>query len=197
LVVGAGTVAETKVRRLLEGGADVYVVGPKATQALQRWAREGKLVWHARPFVPTDLDEVFLVVVATFSRQVNERVHQEAVRRRVLCNVVDDPAHCDFYFGAVARRGPLQFAISTSGCSPALAQRLKRQLEKQFAPEYGVWVEQLGEERRRLLARAMNPKRRQRLLQRLASGEGYAAYLRNKAAKKSVESGTGAPEEHK
>jgi precorrin-2 dehydrogenase/sirohydrochlorin ferrochelatase len=84
----------------------------------------------------------------------------------------------------------------TLSCSPALAQRLKRDLEKQFGPEYGVWVEKLGEERRRLLARAMNPRRRQRLLHRLASGEQYMVFLRNKAAKKSVELVSSTPDEH-
>jgi siroheme synthase-like protein len=136
---------------------------------------------------------MFLVVVATSLRRLNERVYQEAARRRVLCNAVDDPAHCDFYYGAVVRRGPLQIALSTSGCSPALAQRLKRELAKQFGPEYGAWVERLGETRRRLLAQTMDPKRRQRLLHRLASGEAYAAFVRNKAAKSRV---SGTPEEH-
>jgi siroheme synthase-like protein len=196
LVVGAGTVAEAKVRSLLESGADVHVVGPKATQTLKQWAREGKLVWQARSFDPSDLEGIFLVVVATSSRQLNERVSQEAARRRVLCNAVDDPAHCDFYYGAVVRRGPFQIAISTSGCSPALAQRLKSEIAKQFGPEYGAWVEQLGETRRTLLARIMDPKRRQRLLHRLASGEGYAAFVRSKAAKRKVESVSHTSEEH-
>ena len=181
LVVGAGKVAEAKVRRLLEGGADVHVVGPRATETLRQWAREGKLVWQARCFEPSDLAGMFLAVVATSSRQLNERVYQEAARRRVLCNAVDDPAHCDFYLGAVVQSGPLQIAISTSGCSPALAQRLKREIGKQFGPQYGAWVEHLGETRRRLLARTMDPKRRQRLLHRLASAEGYAAFVRSKA----------------
>jgi siroheme synthase-like protein len=191
LVVGAGTVAEAKVRSLLKGGADVRVVGPKATQTLRQWAREGKLVWHVRSFVPSDLEGMFLVVVATSSRWLNERVYQEAARRRVLCNVVDDPARCDFYYGAVVRRGPLQIAISTTGCSPALAQRLKGELEKQFGPEYGARVEQLGKTRRRLFARTMDPKRRQRLLHHLASGEGYPAFVRSKAGKRGAESVSG------
>jgi precorrin-2 dehydrogenase/sirohydrochlorin ferrochelatase len=178
LVVGAGTVAEAKVRSLLEGGADVHVVGPKATQRFKQWAREGKLVWQARSFEPSDLEGMFLVAVATSSRPLNERVFREAARRRVLCNTVDDPAHCDFYYGAVVRCGPLQIAISTSGCSPALAQRLRREIAKQFGPEYRAWVEHLGEMRRRLLARTMDPKRRQRLLHDLASGERYVAFAR-------------------
>jgi precorrin-2 dehydrogenase/sirohydrochlorin ferrochelatase len=192
LVVGAGMVAEAKVRSLLEVGAIVHVVGPQATETLKQWARDGKLVWHARSFQPSDLEGMFLVVVATSSRQLNKRVYQEAARRRVLCNVVDDPACCDFYYGAVVRCGPLQIAISTSGCSPALAQRLKRELEKQFGPKYGAWVEQLGETRRRLLARTMDPKRRQRLLHHLASGEGYLAFVRSKAGKRGAESVSGA-----
>jgi siroheme synthase-like protein len=191
LVVGAGTVAEAKLRSLLEGGADVQVVGPKATETVKQWARKGKLVWHARSFAPSDLEGVFLVVVATSSRRLNERVYQEAARRGVLCNVVDDPAHGDFYYGAAVCRGPLQIAISTSGCSPALAQRLKRELEKQLGPEYGAWVRQLGEARRKVLARNMDPKRRQRLLHRLASGEGYAAFVRSKAGKRGAPSVSG------
>lgn len=187
LVVGAGTVATAKVRSLLAGGADVRVVGPRATQTLQQWAREGKLVWEARSFEPSDLKGMFLVVVATSFRQLNERVSQEAARWRVLCSAVDDPPHCDFYYGAVVRCGPLQIAISTSGCSPALARRLRREIAKQFGPEYGAWVEKLGEARRRLLARAMNQKRRQRLLRDLASEERYAAFLRSRAAKSKVE----------
>jgi siroheme synthase-like protein len=138
---------------------------------------------------------MLLVVVATSSGRLNERVYQEAGRRGILCNVVDDPARCDFYFGAVVRRGPLQIAVSTSGCSPALAQRLKRELEKQFGPEYGAWVEQLGETRRRLLARTTDSKRRQRLLHHLASGEGYAAFVRSKAGKRRAELISGTPEE--
>ena len=184
LVVGAGTVAEAKVRGLLEGRADVHVVGPNPTETLRQWAREGKLVWHSRAFVPADLDGMFLAVVATSSRQLNERVYQEASRRGVLCNVVDDPAHCDFYYGAVVRRGPLQIAISTSGCSPALAQRLRREFEKEFGRDYGAWVEQLGRTRQSLLAQAMDPKRRQQLLKRLASGESFAAFMRSRAAKR-------------
>ena len=196
LVVGAGTVAEAKIRSLLECGADVHVVGPKATETLKQWARKGKLVWHARSFEPSDLEGMFLVVVATSSRRLNEYVYQEAARRRVLCNVVDDPAHCDFYYGAVVRSGPLQIAISTSGRSPALAQQLKRELEKRFGPEYGAWVEQLGETRRRLLAQTMGPKRRRRLLHHLASGEGYAAFVRSKGGKRRVELVSGTPDDH-
>lgn len=183
LVVGAGPVGEGKARGLLGHGATLRIVGPRATETIKRWAKKGKVVWYPRFFQPADLEGVFLVVVATSSRQLNERVHQEALRRRVLCNVVDDPEHCDFYYGSIVRRGPLQIAISTSGHSPALARRLKRELEEQFGPEIEAWVEQLGEARRRLRATTVTPKCRQRLLRRLASRESFADFVRDKAAR--------------
>jgi precorrin-2 dehydrogenase/sirohydrochlorin ferrochelatase len=169
LVVGAGAVGETKIAGLLAAGADVRVVAPQATPVVAEWARSGAIQWEAREFVPADLRERFLVVAATSSKEVNDLVFREARRRGVLCNVVDDPVRCDFYYPAVVRRGDLQIAISTNGHSPALAQRLRRQLEEQFGPEYEPWVAQLGEARKKLFARRMDPERRRRILHRLAS----------------------------
>ena len=182
LVVGAGPVGESKIESLLLAGADVRVVAPRATQAVRDWACAGKVRWEARCFRPSDLDGVFLVIAATSSAELHEQIFQEARRRGVLCNVVDDPARCDFYYPAVVRRGALQIAISTSGRSPALAQHLKRELDQQFGPEYETWVEQLGEARQKLLARAIDPARRRRLLHRLASRRAFDAFLRRRRA---------------
>ncbi len=187
LVVGSGPIGEGKARGLLERGAAVCIVGPRATGLIRQWAKEGKVVWHCRSFKPSDLKGKFLVVVATSSRKTNERVYREAVRRRVLCNVVDDPAHCDFYYGAIVCRGPLQIAISTSGRSPALAQRLRRELENQFGWDFGAWIEELGRARRTLRATVKEPKRRQQLLHRLASQEEYTEFVRSKAGNAPVE----------
>jgi len=87
--------------------------------------------------------------------------------------VVDDPEYCDFYYAAVLRRGDLQVAISTNGQSPALAQRIRSELELQFGPEYGEWLEELGKIRRQLFASGMNPDERRRLLHELASREAF------------------------
>jgi len=168
LVVGAGRVGEPKIASLISSGARVRVVAPSAGEAVAQWARTGKISWQARPFSSADLDEMFLAVVAAGSARLNHRISREARRRGILCNVVDDPAHCDFYYPAVVRRGPLQIAISTAGQSPALAQRLRRQLEQQFGPEYQAWVRELGKARRRLLDSGMAPARRTRLLHQLA-----------------------------
>ena len=95
---------------------------------------------------------MFLVIAATSSQKLHEQIFEEARRHGVLCNVVDAPDLCDFYYPAIVQRGALQIAVSTSGQSPALAQRLRKELEDQFGPEYEVWLGHLGEERDKLFA---------------------------------------------
>jgi precorrin-2 dehydrogenase/sirohydrochlorin ferrochelatase len=169
LVVGAGRVGESKIRSLLVSRAKVHVVAPWATPTVTAWDRAGVLRWTPREFHPSDLNGVFLVVAATSTAAVNDVVYQEAQTRRVLCNVVDVPDRCDFYYPAVVRRGDLQVAISTGGQSPALAQRLRRQLERQLAPIYAGWLQSLGKIRRELFARPMDPEQRRRLLHAAAN----------------------------
>jgi precorrin-2 dehydrogenase / sirohydrochlorin ferrochelatase len=175
LVVGAGSVGEPKIRSLLQAGAAVRVVAPQVTSAVAAWARAEVIAWETRSFAPEDLDGMFLVIAATDSPEVNETIFKEAQRRNVLCNAVDDPEHCDFYYPAVVRRGQLQLAISTGGLSPALAQRLRRELEIQFSPEYAGWVDELGNARQGLLAGGLSAEDRRRRLHELASGEAFAA----------------------
>jgi precorrin-2 dehydrogenase/sirohydrochlorin ferrochelatase len=177
LVVGAGRVGEPKIRGLLPTGAKIRVVAREASAAVREWDRNGELVLEERGFVPADLDNVFLVVVATSSRDLNELIFREAESRHVLCNVVDVPEQCDFYYPAVVRRGDLQIAISTSGQSPSLAQKLRQQLERQFGPGYAGWVAELGETRRKVLASDLDPERKRFLLQSLASVEAFVATI--------------------
>ena len=173
LVVGAGTIGEPKIQSLLVAGANVRVIAPQAHQAVMDWARAGLIVWEPRAFLPNDLEGVFLVIAATASAELNQLVFNEAQRRNILCNAVDDPENCDFYFPAVVRRGQLQIAISTGGQSPALAQRLRRELEEQFTPDYADWLEELGENRKKLFDRDLDADRRRDLLHSLASREAY------------------------
>ncbi len=178
LVVGAGAVGEPKIESLVAAGATVRVVAPRASEVVRGLARARKISWDRRGFQCQDLDGVFLVVAATADEELNEQVFQEARRRSVLANVVDDPPRCDFYYPSVVRRGDLQIAISTGGHSPALAQRLRRELEQQFPREYEGWVAELGRKRRSLFERAMDPERRRQLLHRLARREGFEEFAR-------------------
>jgi precorrin-2 dehydrogenase / sirohydrochlorin ferrochelatase len=177
LVVGAGKVGEPKIAGLLDTGARVLVVSLDATPAVREWARAGKIDLEVRAFSPEDLDGAFLAIVATNSRTLNERVFHEARRRGVLCNVVDVPDLCDFFYPAVVRRGDLQIAVSTAGQSPSLAQKIRQQLEKQFGPAYAAWVAELGETRRLILASNLDRERKLELLHSLASREALEAAL--------------------
>ncbi len=177
LVVGAGKVGEPKIAGLLDTGAHVRVVALEATPAVREWAREGKIELSVRAFSSNDLVGAFLAVVATSSRNLNERIYHEAQRRGVLCNVVDVPDLCDFFYPSVVRRGDLQIAVSTSGKSPSLAQKIRQQLERQFGPGYAAWVAELGETRKLILASDLDRERKLDLLHSLASREALEAAL--------------------
>src|SRR6267142_2743641 len=178
LAVGAGTVAESKIASLIEADAQVLVVAPDATSGVRSWAQENLLEWRQRGFQPDDLNGMFIVVAATSSTELHKQIFQEATRRGVLCNIVDVPELCDFYYPAVVQRGALQIAVSTSGQSPALAQRLRIELEEQFGPEYEAWLAHLSGARAKLLARELDPEERKRLLHNLASQEAFEAFRR-------------------
>ena len=173
LVVGAGKVAEGKIRGLFDAGASVEVVAPFAVPQIQQWFGQGVLSWQQRVFEPRDLDHASIVIAATPSHEVNTQVFEEAQLRNVLCNSVDDPENCDFYYPAVVQRGDLQIAISTNGRSPALAQRLRQELEQQFGPEYETWLEELGVSRGQLFATNLDSEARRKLLHELASREAF------------------------
>jgi len=177
LVVGAGKVGEPKIAGLLDTGARVRVVSLDASPAVREWARTGKVEFELRPFSADDLDGAFLAIVATSSSTLNERVYHEAQKRGVLCNVVDVPDRCDFYYPSVVRRGDLQIAVSTAGQSPSLAQLIRKQIEKQFGPAYAAWVSELGETRRLILASDLERERKFQLLHSLASREAFEAAL--------------------
>jgi precorrin-2 dehydrogenase/sirohydrochlorin ferrochelatase len=180
LVVGAGTVAESKIASLVEAGGRVRVVAPEATPQVRSWAQSKGIEWHQRPFQPDDLEGMFLVVGATSSTELHERIFEEATRRGVLCNIVDVPSLCGFYYPSVVQRGALQIAISTAGQSPALAQRLRKQLEDQFGPEYEEWLAHLGEARDKLFSTKLDPEERKRLLHEDASEEAFKAFLQSR-----------------
>lgn len=177
LTVGAGKVGEPKISGLLETGARIRVVALEASPAVRNWARQGQIELDLRAFSPDDLDGIFLAVVATSSRSLNERIYREAQRRGVLCNVVDVPDLCDFFYPSIVRRGDLQIAVSTAGQSPSLAQKIRQQLEKQFGPGYADWVAELGETRRLILASDLDRERKLDLLHSLASREAAEAAI--------------------
>jgi precorrin-2 dehydrogenase/sirohydrochlorin ferrochelatase len=182
VVVGAGKIAASKAAGLLAHGAHVVVISPDAVPTVQRQARAGLLVWRRRRFSPKDVDGAFLVIAATDSVITNEAVFRACRARRVLCNAVDDPERCDFFYPAVVRRGSLLIAISTNGRSPALAARLRRELERQFGPEWSAWIEHLGKQRRDVLGAEQSARKRRLHLARMVSSRAFRQFVQGQRA---------------
>src|ERR1017187_4069084 len=169
IVIGAGPLGESKIESLQTANARVTVVAPAATERIVAMAESGEVVWHQREYAAGDLAGQFLVVAATNVPAVNRAVFLEAEAAGVLINAVDDPPFCDFYFPSVVRRGDLQIAISTAGESPALAQRLRQEINAALPLDAGDWLAELGNLRREVLqSEPLNDSRNQ-FLHQLAS----------------------------
>jgi precorrin-2 dehydrogenase/sirohydrochlorin ferrochelatase len=171
VVVGAGAIAESKIESLLQAEAQVTVIAPAALPRVRAWADGGEIRWEQREYRSGDLTGAFLVVAATATAAVNRAVFAEAGERGVLCNAVDDPPFCDFYFPSVVRRGELQIAISTAGESPALAQRLRKEINAQLPLDTGEWLQEVGRLRREVVAGEPIGEPRKLLLHELAQRE--------------------------
>jgi precorrin-2 dehydrogenase/sirohydrochlorin ferrochelatase len=152
VVVGGGNVAERKVERLLACGARVEVVEKSLTPLLAAWNGEGKVVHRDADYAGSCLVGAFLVIGATDDEVVNGRIARDARALGIPVNIVDDPARCDFILPSIVERGDLSIAISTGGRSPALAKRIRRELEAVYGPEYAILLEILGELRGKVIA---------------------------------------------
>lgn len=177
IVVGGGEVAAAKIPGLIAAEAKIRVIAPEVNQQITGRVREGLVEWRRKQFESGDLEDAYLVVAATNVPDVNHEVYGEAEARGILCNAVDDPDYCHFYYPSVVRRGELQIAISTEGLSPALAQRLRRELEAQFGPEYEPWLRWLGAVRKFLRSTKHDSEGTKQLLHELASREMFEKFL--------------------
>jgi precorrin-2 dehydrogenase / sirohydrochlorin ferrochelatase len=148
VVVGGGSIGLEKVEGLLACDGQVTLIAPDAEPALREYAREGSIEWLAREYAgPDDLQRAFMVIAATDDTDVNIAVFEDAERRAMLVNVVDVPPLCNFILPAIVRTGPLAIAISTAGASPALAKRMKREIEAQYGAPYARLAVLLNEVR--------------------------------------------------
>ena len=156
LVVGGGQVAQRKVEGLLAAEAAVTVVSPDLTAGLATLEKEGRVTHRQREYRRGDLEGFAIVVAATADKTTNARVAQDARTSGVFVNAVDDPASCDFILPSVVRRGEMVLAVSTGGLSPALARRLREELEAYLSDDFAPLVELLAEVRGDLRARGVS-----------------------------------------
>jgi siroheme synthase-like protein len=167
LVTGYGWPAAEKIQGLVRGGADVTYLNAELPKGVQELVSLGQIKWVSRDYQRGDLEGYFLVIAVNDDRSKNAPVHREADEKNILFNAVDDPSRCGFAFGSVHRQGDLTIAISTSGNCPALAVRLREQLEEIVGPEYAELVEMLGELRTEIAERVPDFTLRKELWYRL------------------------------
>ncbi len=177
VIIGGGQLASSKISALLEAGARIRIVSPQLNSPLRELVSSQRIEWREKLFSPDDLDGAFLVIAATSLPDVNHAVFAEADRRGILCNAVDDIANCHFYYGSIVQRGDLQIAISTNGKSPALAQRIRKQLELAFPEDYAPWLEFLGAAREALRSQPHDPETLKHQLHVLASQPMFEQFL--------------------
>ena len=144
IVIGGGKVAARKAQGLLDHQARVTIISPELGAESAALNAADQLIWLNRPYQEGDLQGAFLVIAATDDPKVQERIHAEAEENNILLNVADVPKWCNFILPATVRRGDLSLSISTGGKSPAMAKRMRREMEKQFGPEYEILLETLG-----------------------------------------------------
>jgi precorrin-2 dehydrogenase / sirohydrochlorin ferrochelatase len=176
LVVGGGRIAEQKLHGLIHAGALVTVVAPELSDGVRARVDSGEITWNARRFEPVDLNVTALVIAATGDRSVNERIYRAADTLGILCNAVDEPEHCHFYYPATVQRGDLQIAISTNGRSPALAQHIRKELEERYDESYADWLRWLGNVRSLYFRLRIAAEQRVRALHQIASRQVYERY---------------------
>ncbi len=170
-VIGGGLVAERKVELLLECGAKIMVISPELTDKLEKLRNLGKVFQVKRKYRFGDLEGAFLAICATNDPDVNLRVYEEAIERNILVNVVDEPTLCNFIVPSTVRRGDLVIAISTSGSCPALAKKLRKELEKVFGPEYKEYVNLLRKLREKLMEEEPDTEKRNLILKKLVDSD--------------------------
>lgn len=178
LVIGGGREADDKSGRLLAAGARLTVVSPRVTPALAARAAAGRLTHHPRCFAERDLDCVFLVLNTVRDPVLTARVHELAVARKILINSYDNPAYSNFGMVALVQRGHLRLGISTSNASPALASRLRQELEEIFAEEFASYLDCLAQARQRVRANVEDRETRFALLRSLVSNFRLEGKLR-------------------
>lgn len=169
VVVGGGPVAQRKAQSLLAAGARVKVVALTASERIESLAAEKKIEWLSELYRPDHLDGARLVFAATDDAQLNARIAADARAREALANVAEPPESGDFMVPATIKRGDIVLAISTGGASPALAKKLRQQLEEVVSEEYGALARLMGELRPLAEQQIKGQNRRQQLYEEIVN----------------------------
>lgn len=180
VIIGGGGVAERKTLSLLEAGADVTIISPALTSKLHELSESGKITHLQKTFDEKDLSGEFLVIAATDSPEENIRVAQACKKKHVLVNAASPPEESSFIVPSVVERGDLLIAISTSGASPALSRKIRRELEEKYGPEYELFLGELSAVRKRVLEEIPDEDRRRKIFQAIVDSDVLELFKQGK-----------------
>jgi precorrin-2 dehydrogenase/sirohydrochlorin ferrochelatase len=182
IIVGGGAVAARKCLALLDACAQVSIIAPLLAEQLGELAKKGMVTHLARKYSEGDLSGAFLVFAATDSRVVNRAVANEAKTKGIPADITDSPDLSDFTSPAVITRGDLLITVATGGASPALARKVRLELEKRYGPEYAGFIKILGKVREKLLTENANSPYNKEILNQLVEQDLPALLKKNAAA---------------
>ncbi|MDD5108592.1 MAG: bifunctional precorrin-2 dehydrogenase/sirohydrochlorin ferrochelatase [Candidatus Omnitrophica bacterium] len=183
VVIGAGQVAFRKAKRILEYGGRVWVIGEKIAPQLRRLVEKKGIVFKNKRADLKDLCGAFLVIAATGDRKLNARICAYCLRKNILVNVVDSPKDCNFILPSVLRRGSLTISVSTNGVSPALAKKIRQDIQQRFGSEYAKLLRLMKDIRPQALKEIKNPRIRNLLFKRMLQPEILSLLKKNKEQK--------------
>jgi precorrin-2 dehydrogenase len=180
LVIGGGAVAERKALSLIEAGAEVTIVSPSLTHRLKELSVSGKITHRQKNFDEQDLAHEALVVAATGSPDVNVFAARACKKRHILVNVAAPPEESTFIVPSLVERGELLIAVSTAGASPALAKRIRQELERQYGTEYELFLEKLSAIRASVQETVPDEQERRRIFRAIVDSDAMALIRQGK-----------------
>lgn len=169
--MGGGAVGERKAERLLKCGARVAVVSRELTPALERMKNEGSIEHIDAEYDAVHLDLAFMAIGAASRDEVNKKLSEDARARGILANIADDPGSGDFVLPSVVEQGDLVIAVSTGGKSPALAKKLRKDLESLFGQEYAVFLDIMGDLREQALVGGSSSEENRRIFEAIVNSD--------------------------
>jgi len=179
VIIGGGTVASRKIESLLPCGAQIRVVSPMVIKQIAERARAGMLDWQQKKYEQNDLSGAKLVFAATDSPIIQKQIVADADAAGILVNVIDMPESCNFQVPASFRRGGLLLTVATGGGSPALAARIRKELETSYGPEYGILVALMAAVRKEVVASSDNPDKHKQIFEKVLDSD-ILSYIRQK-----------------
>jgi precorrin-2 dehydrogenase/sirohydrochlorin ferrochelatase len=170
LVVGGGAVGARKALTLIKAEACITIVSPKFTSDFTSIEKLGAKLLQKK-YDANDIKGIFLVIAATDDSDLNLEISRQAKKENILCNIADLPDESDFILPSIIDRNDLMITISTSGKSPALAKKIKQNLENEFGSEYSDFLIIMGKIRKKLLGENHSPDKHRIIFHKLVNSQ--------------------------